>query len=155
MQFTAKPRVDFHVMAENPALAFHAGHNARLSLHCQNVGRWYARPAATNLRVYINFDPALEPLRLKYGSQLERSEEQVQEVRRGKRNSKYMKAVGIQLFHGEPGEDVEMEVRMPDHAGLYKCWVAAYCDDGDCGIHEFTIKSRGRAKANTAVQPTT
>ena len=100
------------------------------------------RSAATNLRLYVNFDSLLEPISLKYGSQLERLEQHVHVVRRGKRNSKYMKASGIQLFFGEPGEEVEIEVKLPAEAGRHRCWVSGYSDEGDCGIYEFVVECR-------------
>lgn len=142
LRFTAKPLVRFGIRSEHDGLMFNAEEVAKLWLHCENVGRWYAKPAATNLRLYLNFDPVLDPRSLKYGSQFERLEQHVHEVRRGKRNSKYMKAGGIQLFFGEPGEEVEIEVKMPSHSGRHLCWVAGYCDEGDCGIYEFVIESR-------------
>jgi len=131
LRFTAKPLVRFEIRSTVPALTFDAGSLAKLWLHCENVGRWYARPAATNLRLYVNFD-----------SQLERLEQHVHVVRRGKRNSKYMKASGIQLFFGEPGEEVEIEVKLPAEAGRHRCWVSGYSDEGDCGIYEFVVECR-------------
>ncbi len=150
LRFTAKPLVKFTIRGERKELVFNTREIAKLWLHCENVGRWYARPAATNLRLYVNFDPVLEPISLKYGSQLERLEEKVHEVRRGKRNAKYMKAAGIQLFFGEPGEEVEIEVQMPNRSGGHRCWVAGYCDEGDCGIYEFTIESQVPATVTSA-----
>lgn len=141
LRFTAKPLVTFRIRSEQDEMAFKVGQIARIWLHCENVGRWYAKPAATNLRLYVNFDPVLEPLSIKYGSQLERLEQHVHVVRRGKRNSKYMKASGIQLFFGEPGEELEIEVRIPTQTGQHHCWVAGYSDEGDCGIYKFVLES--------------
>lgn len=100
------------------------------------MGRWYAKPAATNVTLYVNFQQPVEPVKIRYGSTLEKED---QNVLLGKDNSKYLKATGISLFHEEPGEDVEVDMVAPARIGRYRIWIAARSDEGSYGIHRFRI----------------
>jgi hypothetical protein len=135
LQFTARPRLTITLLGDK--MAFSPGSVERLRFVAQCAGYWYARPAATNIRLYVNFDPAFEPIRIRFGSTQEKVE---QDVRRGKGQSKYLKASGIHLSQEEPGEEIETEVKMPTQKGRYRCWISAYSDQGYCGIHSFVLE---------------
>ncbi len=137
LRFAAKPRIRIGIKvneAKKPQMR--TGEEATITFHMKNIGRFYAKPAANGVRLYINFAPSFDVLCARYGSASEFTE---REVRRGKKNSKYLEVGGIQLFHGESGEDVQVDVKAPAHPDTYKVWVAARCDTCDLGIHEFTI----------------
>jgi hypothetical protein len=139
LQFTARPRLTITLLEQKKA--FKPGCVERLRFLAQCAGYWYARPAATNIRLYVNFDPAFEPLRIRFGSTLEKVEEN---VRRGKGQSKYLVASGIHLSQQEPGEEIETEVKMPAKKGRYRCWISAYSDQGHCGVHSFELEVAGQ-----------
>jgi hypothetical protein len=137
LRFAAKPRIRIGMkLSTGKKLEMTAGEEATISFHMKNVGRFYAKPAANGVRLYLNFDPSFEVLRARYGSALQLTES---EVHRGKENSKYLKVAGIQLFYGESGEDVQVDLKAPSSPNTYKVWVAALCDNCDLGIHRFEI----------------
>jgi len=137
LRFAAKPRLRIRLVGSEVDIALLPGRTVTLRVHLDNIGYWYAKPRARNTRAYWNFQPGFEPQRLRFGSDLEKFDES---VRIGKGGCKYLKAAGIHLSVGEPGEYLEMQVVTPQHSGSYRSWVSAYCDEGDCGVHEFVIK---------------
>jgi hypothetical protein len=139
LQSSAKPKL--RVTVSSPGhheLAFNQGQTCTLRFFLENVGHWYgAKPAASNVRLRVNFERAFEPRIIRYGSDLEISNG---DVRPGVGNGQYMKADGIYLFHEEPGEAVEVDVQMPAAEGTYRFWVAAHANEGGCGVHKFQLK---------------
>jgi len=106
--------------------------------YIENIGhRYSAKPAATNIKLWVNFDPKFELIKMKYGSNLEKMDSK---LKRGVGGSKYFRAEGIHLFHREPGECLWVVVKAPLEPGLYKIWISAHADQGDCGVHEFRLK---------------
>jgi hypothetical protein len=136
---SAKPKLK--VTLSSPGkdkLEFHKGALSTLRFYLQNVGHWYgAKPAASNVTLWINFEPAFTPIKIRYGSNLQKRKKG---FRRGKGGSKYVKAKGIHLFHEEPGEAVEVRVKMPKEKGAYRFWVAAHANEGGCGVHKFKLE---------------
>jgi hypothetical protein len=61
----------------------------------------------------------------------------------GKGGSRYLRVTEINLFHEEPGEDIEVDVKMPDKKGNFHIWIAAHSDQGDCGVHNFKVNCYG------------
>jgi len=116
---------------------FLAGDTVNIRYQLKNIGHWYGKPAAKNINLYINFEESFDPIELRYGSTLEMTNTKVS---RGKSNSKYMKAEGIHLTYYEEGEEVEVKVRLPLVKGKFKSWIAAFSDEGDCGVHKFIIR---------------
>jgi hypothetical protein len=139
LKSSAKPKL--RVTVSSPGkdkLEFHKGKLSTLRFYLQNVGHWYrAKPAANNVTLWINFEPAFKPIKVRYGSNLQKRKKG---FRRGKGGSKYVKAKGIHLFHEEPGEAVEVNVQMPAEVGTYSFWVAAHANEGDCGVHKFQLE---------------
>ena len=146
LKFTTKPRLKISPITVGWKNGYTVEEVANLKFLVENVGYWYSHPAATNVKIYVNFDPEFSLESLKFGSQLEITDSNVQ---RGKRGSKYLIAKGIQLSHYEPGEEIEAKVRMPKEEGQYKCWLCALSDQGDCGVHKFLIDVRYRRKTAT------
>lgn len=137
LKFTAQPRLKIRILSESTRpveTVFACGERVVLHFNISNVGRWYAKPVATHIRLYFNFDPQCEPIEIRYGSTLEKTESN---VRWGKAYSRYLKISGIHLSYGEFGEETEVVVKMPAKPGSYKCWVSAFCDQGGCGVHRF------------------
>ncbi len=140
LKFTAKPKLKITFKDKGRRPKFYEGEEAVLRFYLANVGHWYsAKPAATNTMFWVNFDPAFEPNKIRYGSSLEKENRQ---VRRGKGNSKYLKASKIHLFYEkiELGEDIEILVKMPKKEGVYPIWIPAHSDQGDCGVNKFKVK---------------
>ena len=117
---------------------FHAGEKATLKFHLENVGHWYSKPAATNVTLWVNFKPKFEPTEIRYGSGAVPLKEN-QDVGDGKGGSRYLKVSEINLFREEPGEDIEVDVKVPDKKGIYPAWIAVHSDQGDCGVHKFKV----------------
>jgi hypothetical protein len=63
----------------------------------------------------------------------------VSRLKPGKGMMKYFRIDGLQLFHEEPGEDVEVQVRLPVQPDTYLIQIAAYSDEGDCGVHRLPV----------------
>lgn len=136
LSFATKPKLKMTLLSSTYERHFIPKQVAKIRIYIENVGRWYGKPAATSVRFYVNFPPIFDPIRIKFGSTLECIEEN---VGRGKGNSKYLKASGIHLFPGEPGEEIEVEVEMPNEAGYHPFWVTAHSDQGDFGVVNFDI----------------
>jgi len=136
LQFTARPklRVTLQTRPSSQRRTFAPSQQLTLRFLLENTGYWFAHPAARNANVYVNFSPEFQPTTIRYGSTLERLN---RNLRIGKEHSKYLKADAIHLFHGEPGEPVEVDVTMPELPGRYRCWVTVYTDQGGCGVHRF------------------
>ena len=133
-----RPRLRIKLLPEldRGESVFECCDSATLRFHMVNVGHWYSKPAATNIRLYINFDPQCELVEARYGSTLERTERM---VRWGKGYTRYFRIVGIDLSYGEFGEDAEVDVRMPAKPGTYNCHISAFSQEGECGVHRFTF----------------
>lgn len=136
LKFTTKPRLRISLRRPKAKCEYRAGELAIVRFYVENIGYWYGRPAATNVRVYVNFESAFEPMGLRFGSQTEVTEKN---VRLGKRGSKYLRAKGIHLFYGEPGEEIVATVKTPTKDGRYRCWLSASSDQGDCGTFAFYL----------------
>jgi hypothetical protein len=138
MKFSAKPRI--RVSLSPSSVEVGVDTVIRLTLFVENIGHWYTKPRATNLRIYWNFEADFELLEIRFGAPLDLVKNA---VRRGKANSKYLKASGIHLSAAEPGEEVQIDVRTPIRPGTYHHWVSVFCDEGDCGVHKFLLFVRG------------
>lgn len=147
LQFVAKAKikVGFELQDCDGRTHLYAGEKARAIFHLQNVGRFYAHPAAINCAMYVNFDPNFNPELARYGSTLELN---TSKIFRGKANSKYFKVSGICLFYQEPSEDIEVLFTAPEIPGLYKTWIAAQCESSDLGVHEIAIQVEPKTEEN-------
>ena len=58
LRFAARPRLRIKLLPEldRGESVFECCDSATLRFHMVNVGHWYSKPAATNIRLYINFD---------------------------------------------------------------------------------------------------
>lgn len=139
IRFTAPPKLAISYKGEELTgrTLYLPGEEVELAFLVENRGRWLVKPAARDVKVYVNLDSSFEPRRLRFGSVLERSTE---EIRRGVRNSKYLVAHGIQLAYGEPGEEVVARVVMPKESGEYDVWLSAFERDSGQGVHSFKIR---------------
>jgi hypothetical protein len=138
LKFQAKPKVKIRFKNGGRRIKFHVGEKATLRLHAENVGHWYsAKPAATNVILWVNFEPAFEPIEIRYGAALETRSHN---VRYSKHGNKWLRASEIHLFHQEAGEDFEVDVKMPEKEGLYKLWIPIHSDQGDSGFQKLWIK---------------
>ena len=137
--FAAKPKLKIRFKNGRKEVEFAVGEKATLKLHLENQGHWFtAKPAARKLALYVNFQPIFEPIEIRYGSTLERSN---QEVKTGKAGRKYLKTEEIiYLYYEEPGEDVEVDVKMPETEGRYPIEIPAYSEEGSCGFQRLWLK---------------
>lgn len=134
LRYTAKPRLRVSLLGHG---ALPPGETVILRFRVSNRGHWYGRPAATNVVMFLNFPPEFKPIRARYGSSLEKV---CEELKPGKGKTNYLKVDGIQLFHEEPGEDIEVEVKLPPFPDTYEVRIAAYSEQGDCGVHKIPIR---------------
>ena len=140
LKFTAKPHIK---ISFNGKRTFWEAELVVLSFHLRNVGHWYGRPPASEVVAWVNTDEDLEPKRLRFGSTLEKEKT---EVRRGKGNSKCLKAEGIVLFYEEPGEDIELAVTMPAKPGRYRVWISLHSTQGGYTVYKTKVKVRSKPK---------
>jgi hypothetical protein len=148
LQIIAPPKIK--ILIKNNRI-FYSGEEVKLTYQLQNVGSYlfglplssllYGKTAATNVLLFVNFDSSFELLEIRYGSNLEKLDTNVFS---GKKNSKYMMAKRIHLTYSEPGEDIEIKVKMPDTKGNYFSWIAVFSKEGDCGVHKFKIIVKNR-----------
>jgi hypothetical protein len=134
---TAKPRIKvyFDGEAKTGRKSFKPGEKVSFLFTIKNVGRFYAKPAALNTTLYLNFDQAFELFIAHKGSNLEIYEKQ---VRRGKFNSKYFKVSRIHLFYNDI-ENVAVELQVPNTVGIYPIWISAFSNEASYGIFRFKI----------------
>lgn len=133
LRLTAKPRVAITPLVSSQ---YAPGEEASLTFLVQNIGSWYGKPAASELVLWVNVDPACEPLQLLFGSALERADTQVMV---GKGGAKYLMARGIWVTYGEPPETIKLDVRLPVTPGRYAGWLTAHSDEGDLGAFPFEM----------------
>lgn len=138
LKFEAKPKLKIRLENEGRKIRFHVNQRVTLTFHLENVGHWYsAKPAATNIILWVNFEQAFKPIELRYGAAFEKRD---QNIKSSKQGNKWLRASRIHLFHQEAGEDIEVLLKMPEEKGRYRIWVTAYSDEGDCGVHKFWVK---------------
>lgn len=137
LSFSAKPKLKLSLRDGGKRIKLMKGERRVVRFYAENVGHWYARPAARNVILYVSFQQPIEPIGIRYGSNLEKVNRNASP---GKANSKYLKATGVFLFHEEPGEEVEVDVIAPTRSGLYYMWISAHADEGGCGIHRFRVE---------------
>ena len=143
LRFTAKPKIKITLRNFSGKGFVPCGQIVWLVFYIENVGHWYAKPAVTNLRLWINFDNAFDPIQLRWGSQFEKINQNVRPVRN---YAKCLTAHGIHVFNREPGEEVKVAARMPHQEDVYRFWIAAHSDQGDCGVHIFDLKARSQSR---------
>lgn len=136
LKFSAIPRLLLRVTEPNPP-RFSIGQVAKLSIQVENVGHVYAKPAATNVRVYCNFDPQCIPRSIRYGSALQLSSH---EVAMGKAGRKYLMARGLELTYHEPPESLEISVEMPERPGAYLLELLALSNEHEVGYAELVLQ---------------
>jgi len=107
-----------------------------ISFSLYNLGNWYGKPGIKHLECFVNFLPPTELVEIRYGSIQELKN---MEVKIGKGGSKYLKAEGIYLIHGEPPENIEVKIKTPNDAGEYKFWIACYSEDGISQKFDFIL----------------
>lgn len=143
VKFAAKPRLRIRFKDGKKEAEFAAGERVTLKLYVENKGHWFAaKPAARKVVLYANFRPLFELTEIRYGSNLERSN---QEVKIGKGGRKYLETEGIiYLYHEEPGEDVEVDVKTPEAEGRYPVEIPARSEEGSCGFERLWLKVVGK-----------
>ncbi len=137
--FGALPRIDVSLYMLSGKKTDHlaAGEPSTLRFKLTNIGWWYAKPASTNTKCYVNVDPAFDLKHANYGNNLELIEKK---VRRGKRNSKYFIIRGIHLYPVEQGEEIAVALTAPAEPGTYDVWISATSDQCDHGTFQFSTK---------------
>lgn len=138
LKFEAKPKLRIHILNGKKRIRFRVNEKTILKFYLDNVGHWFsAKPAATNIILWVNFEDAFNPIELRYGAELEKTTRDIRTSKIGK--NKWIKASGIHLFYEETGETIEVEVQMPKKKGNYKIWLAVHADQGTCGVYKFRI----------------
>lgn len=136
-KFAAKPKLKIRFKNGKNEVTFRADEKATLTLYLVNQGHFIAKPAALNVSVYVNFTPIFEPIEIRFGSALEKSS---REVKTGKGGRKYLKTdEKITLYHEELGEDIEVDVKMPEKEGRYPIEIPAYSSEGSCGFQRLWV----------------
>jgi hypothetical protein len=123
LRATAKPAIDFVLSPDPIRHRFTASEMVTIRIEVTNRGHWYAKPSATDMRVYVNVDPAIKPLILRSGWGREYVYD---EVKTGKGGSLVIRAKGLHVIYGEPPELIEVELQMPNEPGSYKGWISSF-----------------------------
>jgi hypothetical protein len=134
LKHTAKPRIK--VIFNNSRTKYSTESEYLLTFSLSNAGNWYGEPAVKELMCYINVLPPVELYDIKYGATQELFNNQVKE---GKGGSKYLKAHGIYLLYGEPGEKILARIKTPLQKGKYKFWISCCSEDGVSQKFNFNI----------------
>jgi hypothetical protein len=134
--YTARPKVRVTLLNDE---SFKPGQVVTLSFRVTMRSR--LKRAVSDLRVFTNFVPDVEPLVVSFGSALELTDSN---VRTGKGPSRYMTVTGIRISREEPVpyEDYTIAAKMPDEAGIFKGWITCFAHGStdDCGVSHFAIK---------------
>ncbi|MGD0013556.1 MAG: hypothetical protein ABSD56_03900 [Bryobacteraceae bacterium] len=134
LKFTVRPKIRISAHGRR---RWSPSEPATLRFDLKNVGHWYGRPPATNTKVYVNVAPPLEPIKIRYGSILERTDEKVGP---GKGGVKCLRAEGIDLFYEEPGESIELQLMTPDAKGRYRIWLSLYSEQGGHTVYRTSLR---------------
>jgi hypothetical protein len=136
--FTALPRIDISLSGTNKKnkLLLPSNTSITLCFIVKNIGWWYAKPAVTNAKLFLNVDPEFRLKLALFGSNLELRENR---VKRGIQKSKYIEINGIHLYNKEEAERVKMLLATPNKPGRYRAWISAISDQCDHDTFEFTI----------------
>jgi hypothetical protein len=140
LKFTAKPKLKLTLSGFEKIKKYYTteiNKDNTITIEIKNVGRFYAKPASTNTRLWINFDQNFDLRSAKFGATNEKTDDI---VKRGKNNSKYFMADGIHLFYLESGETVIVNFISPNKPGIYDCWISYNSSEADYGIFQFKIK---------------
>lgn len=132
----AKPRI---VISLLDSRAFSPGEEVRLTVNLRNRPYLYAAPTARNVCAFVNVDPIITPLTLRFGSALSNVDAQ---VKVGKNNSRYLQATGIMLLPGQ-SESLELHAKMPTIEGRYRFWLDVLADEGANATFRTRLEVRG------------
>jgi hypothetical protein len=134
LRLTAKPSIAIRMYKQHEVIC---ESEIDVIFHVYNRGRWYGHPPATEVRIYVNVEPTLSPIRLRYGSNLEK-EDSI--VKIGKGGLKYLRAKEITLSFEEPGEDIVLRVRAPNSSGSSAITLSANSAQGGYTIARFKLR---------------
>jgi hypothetical protein len=132
---TARPNIGVRLVSPDPRRCL-TGASEVFAFRILNVGHWYGSPTGIDLTVYCNFPPGFHLHELRYGSTQEHSNLR---VKAGKGGMQYMKAEGIKIAHGEPGEEIHVLVTTPNDPGRYRIHVTGYSTNDASFTRRFTI----------------
>ncbi len=132
----AKPRIVISLLDDR---SFAPGEEVHLSVNLRNRRYLYAAPTASKVCVYVNVDPTVTPLRLRFGSALSNVDA---EVKVGKDNSRYLEAAGIVLLPGQ-SENLEFHAKMPTIEGRYRLWLDVLAAEGASATFRTFLEVRG------------
>jgi hypothetical protein len=136
LRHTAKPRIRV-VLLNSEDEVLPCGKEVTFVYEVYNVGYWYGAAPAIDVTVYCNFDPAFQPIELRYGSVQEMSNTH---VRIGKGGLKYIRATGLKLVRKREAERIHVVARTPVTPGAFKINAAAFSKDGASASSEFQIR---------------
>ena len=134
LRLTAKPSIGVRMHKHHE---FICGSEVDVVFSVYNKGRWYGHPPATGVRIYVNVPPAFLPIRLRYGSTLQKEDS---DVKIGKGLQKYLRAKEIGLFFEEPGEDLVLSLRLPDSPGRFGLRLTANSEQGGYSVSRFKVR---------------
>lgn len=134
--YTARPKVRVTLLNDE---SFKQGQVVTLKFRVAMRSR--LRRAASDLRIFVNFVPDIEPLVASFGSALEHNDSN---ARTGKGPSRYLTVTGIRVSREEPVpyEDFTIRAQMPTKTGAFKGWVTCFAHGStdDCGVSHFSVK---------------
>jgi hypothetical protein len=134
LRFTAKPKVRIRHLSP---LTAGVSESKSLDFRLENVGHLLlGRPPATNVRVWVNMHPELEPISLLSGAMLEH---ETREIKRGKGKSKYLSLKEAVLVYGEPGEEIRVDLQTPSTSGTYPIWLTLVTAEGAQAIYRINL----------------
>jgi len=136
LRHTAKPRVGI-VLLNSTDEVLVCGTEAVFVFEVYNIGYWYGAAPAINITVYCNFDPAFEPIELRYGSIQETTNTH---VRTGKGDLRYIRAEGLKLSRKGEAEKIHVIAKAPNSAGTFKIKATAFSEDGASTTREFWVR---------------
>ncbi len=132
----AKPRIVISMLHSGP---FDPAADVCLTINLRNHSYFYAQPTATDVCAYVNVDPAIALQELRFGSMQFRVDT---DVKKGKDNSRYLKAVGITLLPNQ-SESLELRAKVPRAEGRYRLWVDVRTGQGSSASFRTLLDVRG------------
>jgi hypothetical protein len=136
LRHTAKPKIDVLLLNSKDDV-LDCGSEVMFIFEVYNVGYWYAAAPALNITLYCNFDPAFDPVELRYGSIQEYLNKH---VRVGKGGLKYIRAKGLKLSQRGEAEKVYVRSFVPKQPGRYRIKATAFSDEGTGVTKEYRVK---------------
>lgn len=156
LRITAKPGIRVDVDRDGGPAVFAPGEEAVLSIHVELRGFFYGKPTATDTKITVNVEQTWGLKRLSWNAP---GQSESHDLAQGKGlraspwwsffhkvpktgSSNFLVAERLWLTRDEQAETLKATLIAPNKPGQHKGWLHAMANEGDCGVHVFSLECR-------------